>query len=1212
MIARIIDSSIRNRGMVLAVAAALVVVGVYSLYTVRLDAIPDLSDVQVIVFTEYPGQAPEVVEAQVTYPLTTAMLSVPFATDVRGYSFFGLSFVYVIFEDGTDMYWARSRVLEYLNFVRNKLPAAVSPQLGPDATGVGWVYQYVVEPGKFCTDYPNGIWAHDADGELARILRTPAERDRALGSVEWFVTRADAPADIRDELQRVRALPAMLESCPIDGSALEKAATDLADLRSLQDWYLRYEITAVDGVAEVASVGGFVRQYQVTVDPNRLLAYKVPIQKVRDAIRRSNIDVGGRVIEAGETEYMVRGVGYLESLDDLRRISLGATASGAPIYLADVAEVGIGPEIRRGLAEWNGQGEAVGAIVVMRFGENAHQVIERVKVRLAELTDGLPPGVGIRVAYDRSALIERAIDTLREKLVEEIVVVALVCAVFLLHLRSAFVAMFTLPLGVLMSVTAMSWMGINANIMSLGGIAIAIGVMVDASVVMVENAHKHLERDGGRRPHAEIMSAAAREVGPALFYSLVIITVSFLPVFGLTQESGRLFRPLAYTKTFAMAFSSILAVTVIPVLMTIFIRGRIPGQDRNPLARALMRVYRPVIEAVLRNRVATLSVAAAVVVATAVPLFGVGAATGRVTPTLERWQEPGSATPLRRIGRLGATLIGWADSTFPGLGSEFMPPLDEGDLLYMPTTDPGISVTKAREILQQTDRLIATFPEVHHVFGKIGRAQTATDPAPLSMIETTVMLEQDRSRWRTKSTDRFFSDWPAPVRDLLARIAPLARPITVDELVYGYEQADGSRVPGLNDVVDLPGLTNAWTMPIKTRIDMLATGIKTPVGIKIMGPDLDVLGSLAERTAAVVRTLPGTLSAYPEKTVGGNYLDFKIDRIAVARYGLTVQDVQDVIVSAMGGTNVTHTVEGLERYPVNVRYPRELRDSRAALERTLIATPTGAQVPIGHLADIEVHKGPPVVKSENARRTAWIYVDLAGIDVGTYVGRAKTAVAEQVSFPPGYSVVWSGQYEYMQEAAARLRLLIPAAIGVIFVLLYLHFGNAVESSIVMLSLPFALVGGIWLLWLLDAVAAMTGGDAYNLSVAVYVGFIALGGLAAETGVVMLVYLDEAYTRLRAEGRIRTPHDVRLAIVEGAVMRVRPLLMTVCTTLIGLLPIMWGTATGSQAMKRIAAPMVGGLISATVLTLVIIPVIYEIVLERRLGTEAQSRDDTTTR
>ncbi|GAB6061952.1 efflux RND transporter permease subunit [Deferrisoma palaeochoriense] len=1148
MIEKIIEWSINNKFMVILATVFVILGGVLAMTNTPLDAIPDLSDVQVIIYTEYPGQAPQVVEDQVTYPLTTAMLAVPYAKVVRGYSFFGFSFVYIIFEDGTDLYWARSRVLEYLNFVAGRLPRGVTPSLGPDGTGVGWIYEYVLK---------------DTTG-----------------------------------------------------------THDLSELRSIQDWYLRYELTAVPGVSEVASVGGFVRQYQVEVDPNKLLAYGIPIQKVRMAIQRSNNDVGGKLIEMGETEFMVRGKGYLRGVEDIENIAVGVDKFGTPVLLKQVAHVQVGPELRRGILEWNGEGEAVGGVVVMRFGENALEVIRRVKERLKDLEKGLPEGVVIETGYDRSGLIQRAIDTLTKKLLEEMTVVALICVIFLLHFRSAFVAIFTLPVGILMSFLVMYPLGINANIMSLGGIAIAIGVMVDASVVLVENAHKHLERDRGRRSHLEIILEASKEVGPALFYSLLIITVSFLPVFALQEQSGRLFKPLAYTKTFAMAASSILAVTIIPVLMTFFVReetfspevtrrrrfwtwvGAVAGppllvvaggaaglelpdwsllaalavsafavvclvpqrmipEARNPISRFFIRLYLPFIRVVLKWRKTTVLVAVAVVVVT--------------------W------FPLSR------------------LGSEFMPPLNEGDLLYMPTTLPGISITKAKELLQQTDKIIQSFPEVHHTLGKIGRAETATDPAPLSMIETTIMLrpqveyEQIPVRrffsdwpgwlkkpltliwpevkkgkvlheWRKKKVERFFSDWPDWIRTPLAKIWPEERYITIEELVEDLDRA-----------IQFPGLTNAWTMPIKTRIDMLSTGIKTPVGIKLMGPDLQVLSDLGAEIEAVVRDIPGTLSAYSERVTGGNYVDFEIDRKEIARYGLTVQDVQDVIMTAIGGMNVTYTVEGLERYPVNLRYSRELRDDLEKLRRVLVPTPTGAQVPLGQLARLEIKKGPPGIKSENARRTAWIYVDLKGVDVGSYVENAKRIVEREVKFPPGYSIVWSGQYEYMQRARKTLNVIVPITLVIIFILLYVHFHNAVEATIVMASLPFALVGGVWLLYLLN----------YNLSVAVTVGFIALAGLAAETGVVMLVYLDETFHRRRTHGLLNTTGDLHASIIEGAVERVRPKLMTVATTLIGLLPVMWGHETGSQVMKRIAAPMVGGLISSTILTLVIIPAVYDI-------------------
>ncbi|MFH1540045.1 MAG: efflux RND transporter permease subunit [bacterium] len=1034
MLERVIEYSLKNRFLVLVLVGFIFVFGIHAMRNIAVDAIPDLSDVQVIVYTEYPGQSPQIVEDQVTYPLTTAMLAVPYAKVVRGYSFFGISFVYIIFEDGTDLYWARSRVLEQLSAVSNRLPQGVAPALGPDATGVGWIYQYVLE---------------DTSGKH-----------------------------------------------------------DLSELRSIQDWFLKYELTSVPGVAEVASIGGFVKQYQIELDPNKLDAYGIPLSKIKTAIMRSNNDVGGRLVEMGETEFMVRGLGYINSIEDIKKISLGVDEDGTPILLGNVARVQIGPELRRGVAELDGEGEVVGGIVVIRFGENALKVIDAVKERLKSLETGLPEGVKIKPVYDRSKLIERAIHTLKEKLVEEIIVVALVCILFLFHFRSAFVAVFTLPAGVMVSLILMHLLGINANIMSLGGIAIAIGVMVDASVVMVENAHKKLEKYGDKRPQLEIIMEAAKEVGPALFYSLVIITVSFLPVFALQEQSGRLFKPLAYTKTFAMAASSVLAITVIPVLMFYFIKGKIYSEEEHPISRFSIRLYMPAINFVLNHRWQTLAAALVLLVATYIP--------------------------------------------FRFTGSEFMPPLNEGDLLYMPTTDPGISITKAKELLQQTDKIIRKFPEVETVFGKIGRAETPTDPAPLSMIETTITLK-DKKHWR--------------------------KGMTMDRLV-----------DELNQAVQFPGLTNAWTMPIKTRIDMLSTGIKTPVGVKIMGDDLGVLAGLAEQIAAELRKLPGTLSAYPEKTVGGNYLDLKINRDAIARYGLTVSDVQDVISSAIGGMNVTRTVEGLARYPVNVRYQRELRDSLPALRRVLVMAPNGARVPLGQLADISIKKGPPGIKSENARRTAWIYVDLKGIDVGTYVARAQKLVSDKVELPSGYSIVWSGQYEYMQRAAATLRIVVPAALAAILMLLYFHFGNFKETLIVLLSLPFSLVGGYWLIFVLG----------YNTSVAVYVGFIALAGLASETGVVMLVYLKHAFENRLAEGRMKTHEDVREAVIEGAVLRVRPKLMTVSTTLIGLLPIMFATGTGAEVMKRIAAPMVGGLFTALILTLILIPVIYSSIKERELN------------
>jgi len=1045
MLEKIIEWSVNNRFLVIVGIFGIILAGFVSIQTTPVDAIPDLSDVQVIIFTEFPGQGPNVVEDQVTYPLTTAMLAVPYAKVVRGYSFFGFSMVYIIFEDGTDLYWARSRVLEYLNSAAGRLPQGVTPQLGPDATGVGWVYEYVLEGGD---------------------------------------------------------------------------QYDLQQLRSIQDWYLRYELSSVPGVSEVASVGGFVKQYQVEVDPLKLQAYNLSLPMVRMAIKRNNTDVGGRLIEMGETEFMVRGLGYIKSLDDLKKVPVGMGPNNAPILLRDIARIHIGPELRRGIAEWNGQGETVGGVVVMRYGENAIKVIDGVKAKLEELKKGLPEGVTIQTAYDRSSLIKRAIATLREKLLEETLVVALVIVVFLLHLRSSFVAVFTLPLGVLFSFIIMRVQGLNANIMSLGGIAIAIGAMVDAVVVMIENAHKHMERErvAGGQDRWSLIIRSSKEVGPALFYSLLIITLSFIPVFTLQQQEGRLFKPLAFTKTYAMAGSALLAITVVPVLMGIFIRGKIRPEEKHPLSRILIRMYRPVIHFVLKHKIATIFVAVLIVAVTVIP--------------------------------------------FMRLGSEFMPPLNEGDLLYMPTTLPGISVTKAKELLQQTDKIIASFPEVDSVFGKIGRAETATDPAPLTMIETTIMLK-DKEEWRPG--------------------------MTIEKLIEELDKA-----------VQFPGLTNAWTMPIKTRIDMLSTGIKTPVGIKLMGPDLQTLSDLGEEIEAVIRQVPGTASVISERVTGGNYIDFVIDREAAARYGLSVGDVQDVIMSAIGGMNVTTTVEGLERYPVNVRYSRELRDNLSALKRVLIHTPTGAEVPLGQVADLQIKKGPVVIKSENARRTAWLYVDLRDIDVGSYVKMARQVVDSTVEFPAGYSIVWSGQYEYMQRAQERLRLVVPITLMIIFLLLYFNFKNITESLIIMLSLPFALVGGIWLMWL----------SGYNMSVAVGVGFIALAGVAAETGVVMLLYIDNAYKDRLKHGQMNTRHDLREAVIYGAVERVRPKLMTVTTTIAGLLPIMWGHGTGSQVMKRIAAPMVGGLITSTILTLIVIPAIYFLWRGRKFKEE--DRDEQKSR
>ena len=1038
MFERIIDWSIENRFLVALATLFVVAAGVYSLSRAPLDAIPDLSDVQVIVYTEYPGQAPRIVEDQVTYPLTTQLLAAPFAKVVRGYSFFGFSFVYVIFEDGTDLYWARSRVLEYLNYVSGKLPAGVTPTLGPDATGVGWAFMY----------------------------------------------------------------------------ALMSDRHDLGELRSIQDWFLKYALTSVPGVAEVASVGGFVRQYQITVDPNRLRAYGIPISKIRSAVQNSNSDVGGRLLEVAEKEFMIRGLGYIESLDDIRKIALGVDARGTPVLLRDVASVSIGPEMRRGVAEWNGEGETVGGIVIVRHGAGTLQVIRDVKAKLAEVKPGLPEGVEIEVAYDRTALIERTVESLGMSLAQQLLIVGLVCLIFLFHVRSSLVAIITLPVGILIAFIVMAIQGLNVNIMSLGGIAVAIGTMVDAGIVMVENAHKHLARNLGRRPHWEVIAEAAKEVGPSLFFALLVITISFMPVFTLEAQEGRLFKPLAFTKTYAMAAAALLSVTLVPVLVGYWVRGRILPEERNPISRFLTWIYRPILNSVLRFKALVLGLAVLLLAVTAVP--------------------------------------------FSRLGSEFMPTLWEGDLLYMPTTLPGISITKAGELLQQTDRIIRTFPEVEQVFGKIGRAETATDPAPLSMIETTIMLKP-RSEWRPG--------------------------MTPDKLTEE-----------LNDAIQVPGLTNAWTMPIKTRLDMLSTGIKTPVGIKIAGPDLTVLERLGKEIEAVVRDLPGTRGAYAERVMGGNYLDFKVDRDAIARYGLTVRDVQDVIQTAIGGMNITTTVEGLERYPVNLRYSRELRDDLPALRDVLVPAPSGAQIPLGRLVSMEYAVGPPSIKSEGAKPNAWVYVDIHDIDVGGYVDAAREAVAERIVLPAGYTIAWSGQYEYMQRAERRLALVIPATLLLIAAIIYISRKSVAETFLVLMGAPFALTGAIWLLYALD----------YNLSIAVWVGIIALAGLYAETATVLLLYLNVSVREYRERGLLNDRVALMEAIKDGTVKRVRPILMTIATDVIGLLPIMWSAGAGADVMKRIATPLVGGVITSGIVVLCLYPVVYYLWNAR--GLPHVSRDE----
>jgi len=1095
---QVIRWSIKNRFLVLLGTLLLTGWGIVSVRQAPLDAIPDLSDVQVIIRTGFPGQSPRVVEEQVTYPITTTMLAVPGARTVRGYSFFGDSYVYVIFEDGTDLYWARSRVLEYLNQAAQDLPAGVQPRLGPDATGVGWVYSYA--------------------------LVDPTGRH------------------------------------------------DLAQLRSLQDWFLKLELQTVPGVAEVATVGGMVRQYQLVVDPEKLRAYGIPLARLTAAVRAANREVGGSVVELAEAEYMIRTRGYLRGLEDIETIPIEVDARGTPILLRDLARVRIGPEMRRVVADLDGEGEITGGIVVMRYGENALSTILAVKQKLEALRQGLPAGVEILETYDRSELILSAVDNLKEKLIEEFAVVALVCLLFLFHLRSAFVAIVTLPLGVLAAFIVMRYQGINANIMSLGGIAIAIGAMVDAAIVMIENAHKHLERfhqSHGRAPagheHWTAIATAAAEVGPALFFSLLIITLSFLPVFALEAQEGRLFAPLAYTKTYAMAAAAGLAVTLVPVLMGYFIRGRIPREKTNPLNRLLIRIYRPLLRGVLAAPWTTILLSGLILGSLVIPIYGIG---GSLEPLKWPFQAVGRVAPEGPHRRALATIEGWQaglvqywqeatrgvpllEDLGSGLGSEFMPELYEGDLMYMPTTLPGLSIGKAQELLQQTDRLIATLPEVERVFGKIGRADTATDPAPLTMIETLIQLRPE-SEWRPG--------------------------MTVDKLIAELDRT-----------VDFPGVTNAWVMPIKTRIDMLATGIKTPVGIKVAGPDLKEIERIGKEVERVVLGVPGTASAFSERVAGGRYLEIRPDRIQAARVGLNIEDINQVVAAAVGGINITQTIEGRERYPVNLRFPRERRNDLVKLRELPLVTPTGAQIPLGQIAAVEVVDGAPMLKSENARLNGWTFVDIRGVDVGTYVRQAQAVVRDQVRLPPGYSITWSGQYEYMLRAQERLTQVVPFTLVIIFSLLYLTFRRTGEALLVMLSLPFALVGGFWFVYLLD----------YNLSVAVAVGFIALAGVAAEFGVVMLVYLDNALKGFREAGGLNGVADLEAAIMEGAVMRVRPKAMTVAVIIAGLLPIMIGHGTGSEVMRRIAAPMVGGMITAPLLSLFVIPAIYLIWRRREL-------------
>jgi len=1042
MITSIIRWSIGNRFLVLLATFILVLGGLYSVKNTPVDAIPDLSDVQVIIKTQYPGQAPQVVEDQVTYPLTTAMLSVPGAVTVRGYSFFGDSYVYVIFDDETDLYWARSRVLEYLSQVAPSLPANAKPQLGPDATGVGWVYMYALT---------------DRTGQR-----------------------------------------------------------DISQLRSLQDWFLKYELQTVPGVSEIATIGGMVKQYQVMVDPERLRAFGIPLQHIQMAIQQGNQEVGASVIEMAEAEYMVRATGYIDNLESLESIPLGTTVSGAPLLLKDVASVSLGPQMRRGVAELNGEGEVVGGVVVMRYGENAQKTIDGVKARLEELKSSLPEGVEIVTVYDRSQLIERAVSNLWEKLAEELLMVALVCVVFLFHLRSSLVAMISLPVGILAAFIIMHMQGLNANIMSLGGIAIAVGAMIDGAIVMIENMHKHMAQrnasQGENRSevdHWKLVTAAAVEVGPALFFSLLVITVSFIPVFSLQAQEGRMFAPLAYTKTYAMAAAAFLAITLVPVLMGYFIRGRIKAEHENPVNRLLLALYRPLLALVLRFPWLTLLLATALTLA--------------------------AAYPLSRIG------------------SEFMPPLDEGDLMYMPTTYPGVSIGEARQILQQTDKLIRTVPEVATVFGKVGRADTATDPAPLTMIETLIQFKP-RDQWREGMTLEKLK------RELAER-------------------------------VDYPGLSNAWVMPIKTRIDMLATGIKTPVGIKVAGSDLKTIQAIGEQLETIVQTVPGTASVYSERVAGGRYINVDIQRLNAARYGLNIADVQQVISTAIGGVNVAQSVEGSERYPINIRYPQDYRATPEDLALLPIVTPSGQRIALGDVADIRIEEGPAGIKSENARINGWTLIDIEGVDVGTYVADVQQRVSEQLDLPPGYSLSWAGQYEYMQRAKATLTYVIPLTLMIIVVLLYLNFRNMAEVAMLVATLPVAMVGGIWLMYF----------EGFNFSVAVAVGFIALAGVAVETGVIMLQYLKQACQHENAGDAASLEHAVR----EGALCRVRPVVMTAIATIIGLFPVMYGTGTGSEVMSRIAAPMVGGMISALLLTLLVLPAVYLLWQRYLLRSEVQA-------
>jgi len=1074
MIEKTIEFFSRNRFIVFIIVGFLTVWGIWALNRVPLDAIPDLSDVQVIVFTEWPGRSPDLVEDQITYPIVTTLLSAPKVTVVRGTSMFGFSFVYVLFEDGTDIYWARTRVLEYMSGIRGRLPEGVIPVIGPDATGVGWVFQYALvdETGKY----------------------------------------------------------------------------NLAELRSFNDWYLRYWLRSVPGVAEVESIGGFQKQYQVNVDPTKLLAYKISLNKVIESVRMSNNDVGGRVVEATGREYVVRGKGYIKSIEDIENIvvAMNGRGTGTPVLIKDIADVSLGPDMRRGIAELDGKGEVLGGVVVMRYGENALNVIKRVKEKLKEVEPAFPKGVKLVVTYDRSNLILRAIDTLKRTLIEESIIVSLVCILFLFHFRSALVIIFTLPFAILFSFIPMYYMKLTSNIMSLGGIAIAIGAMVDAAIVLVENVHKRLEEyqnvgATGRSP-LQVMIDASKEVGKPIFFALLVIVVSFTPVFTLEAQEGRLFKPLAYTKTFGMFFAALLSITLTPALITVLIRGKIVSEKKNPISRFLILVYEPLVRLVVRLRNITVAVAILILLVT-IPIFF-------------------------------------------KLGSEFMPPLNEGSIMYMPITPPGISITEAGRILQIQDKIIRWFPEVETVFGKVGRAETSTDPAPLSMVENTITLKPE-DVWRKIPQKRWYSSWaPEFLKKLLRPIWPEERTMSWDELTAE-----------MNSVLKFPGVTNIWTMPIRNRTDMLTTGIRTPVGIKIFGKDLSVIEEIGKQIEAALRDVPGTISVYAERVTGGYYLDFNIRRKEAARYGLTVGDVEDIIEAAIGGNNVTQTVEGPERYSVNVRYARELRDDVEKLKRVLVPTPVGAQVPLEQLADIQARTGPSEIRNEDGSKAAYVFIDMGGRDIGGYVDEAKKVVSEKVNLPPGYYISWSGQYEFLLRVRERLKLAIPITLLIIFVLLYLNFSSVTETLIVILSVPFALVGSIWLMYLLG----------YNMSIAVWVGIIAVAGLAAQTGVVMIIYLDNAYKKRVSEGKMNSWKDLAEAIDEGAVQRVRPKMMTVMTMTLGLLPLLWSHGAGADVMKRIAAPMIGGLVTSTILTLLIIPAIYAIWKGRGLKQHKEEKE-----